>query len=502
MTGIALAVYLATLAPDLTFMHWSSDGGDLLGAARTLGVPHPPGFPSYTLLAWLATRVPIGSIAYRGNLLSAMSAACAIGLLFMAFHSSLPRDRLRWLPALVGALTLGFAPLVWSQAVVTEVYAPALCFIALALFLALRWRSGGPDTLLWLAALVLGLGMGIHLTLVFTIPPAAILLWPQRRRWWQVRTALPVISLFAIGLAIYAYLPLAASRHPPVNWGAPDSWERFLWMISAKLYQPMVLGIPPSDIALRLYKGGEVVLAQFGWHGWGLAFVGLLVTSKRDRALGIGSALWLATVAAFASLYNSSDSIVYVLPALVAPALWLCEGTSNLLKLVNRLPRRAATSLSMLLLLLPAASLARHWTEVDLSRDRSGKEYVDRLLAEIGTDGIALVQGDRPTFALWYALYAEQQRPDIVVVNTSLLGFDWYREQMHWTYPQLVVPEPASPQDSIHELVREMVILNYLNRPVYALDPSDEWRTWFDIAETGDALVYRIQVQTKWEQAQ
>ncbi|MBW2474999.1 MAG: DUF2723 domain-containing protein, partial [Deltaproteobacteria bacterium] len=45
-----------------------------------LGVPHPPGYPTYTLLGWLFTRLPFGSIAWRVNLLSSVSTAAAAAL--------------------------------------------------------------------------------------------------------------------------------------------------------------------------------------------------------------------------------------------------------------------------------------------------------------------------------------------------------------------------------------------------------------------------------------
>ena len=81
VAAAALAVYVATLAPGLTFEHHGTDGGDLIAAARTLGVPHPTGYTTYTLLAWLFSQLPVGVIAYRVNLLSAVCAAGAVGLL-------------------------------------------------------------------------------------------------------------------------------------------------------------------------------------------------------------------------------------------------------------------------------------------------------------------------------------------------------------------------------------------------------------------------------------
>jgi hypothetical protein len=69
----ALGVYGWTVAPTVTLV----DSGELITAARTLGVAHPPGFPLYVLLAHLASIVPIGSIAARVNFASALFGACA-----------------------------------------------------------------------------------------------------------------------------------------------------------------------------------------------------------------------------------------------------------------------------------------------------------------------------------------------------------------------------------------------------------------------------------------
>ena len=69
--AVSLALYLATIAPTLTWGKDSVgvDGGELLAAASTLGIPHPPGYPTYKLLLKLfASIVPVGDFAFRGNL--------------------------------------------------------------------------------------------------------------------------------------------------------------------------------------------------------------------------------------------------------------------------------------------------------------------------------------------------------------------------------------------------------------------------------------------------
>ena len=233
MAAVAFAVYLTTLAPGLTHENYGADGGDLIAAARTLGVPHPPGYPTYTLLAWLFSHLPVGILAYRVNLLSAVSAALAVALLYLTSQLLQPPDEHPvWIPAAT-SLVFAFSPLLWSQAVITEVYALHTLFASLLLWLLVRWRTGARDPLIWLAAFTLGLGLGNHLTIIFVAPAALVLLWSERQRWFRVRVLLPAILAFILGLSIYVYLPLAAAQRPPVNWGNPQTWRGFLWTVTA-----------------------------------------------------------------------------------------------------------------------------------------------------------------------------------------------------------------------------------------------------------------------------
>ena len=69
--AITLTLYIMTLCPTVSLV----DSGELILVCKTLGIAHSPGFPLYTLLGHLFTYIPIGSIAYRVNLMSAVFAA-------------------------------------------------------------------------------------------------------------------------------------------------------------------------------------------------------------------------------------------------------------------------------------------------------------------------------------------------------------------------------------------------------------------------------------------
>src|SRR5580765_5702069 len=59
-TVVVFAGYYYTLAPDLTL----EDSGELAVGSFYAGIPHPPGYPVWTIYTWLWTLLPIGNVAW------------------------------------------------------------------------------------------------------------------------------------------------------------------------------------------------------------------------------------------------------------------------------------------------------------------------------------------------------------------------------------------------------------------------------------------------------
>jgi hypothetical protein len=494
--AVALAIYVMTLAPGLTFANYGTDGGDLIAAARTLGIPHPSGYPTYTLLAWLFTLLPVGVIAYRVNLLSAVCASAAVALFFLTARHQFSTDEHPLLIPLAASFSLAFSTLHWSQAVISEVYALLMLSAALLLWLLVRWRDGGGEWPLWLAALGLGLGLGNHLTLIFIAPAALVFLWPERSRWLRLRTLAPAAGLFLVGLSVYAYLPLAARHRPPINWGNPQTWRGFLWVVTGKQYQVFAFGLSPEEIPGRIFTWAQLLGDQFGWWGLAIALVGAWGWWVRDRRFALFALAWMLLVGLYAFFYDTGDAHMYLLPTVLLMASCWGEGIRRLLGWAYDLRpqwRRAALAL---VILLPLGSLALHWQAVEPDDDWQVHAYTTQVLEEVEPGGLIVVRGDGPTFALWYGLYAEEQRPDVAVVNGPLLAFLWYRDQIRHLYPQLVLNEPGSGEVTIDDLVQDLIASNIEHRPVYALDPKEQWEEWFEFVKEEDGSVYQVRLRS------
>src|SRR5438128_6591606 len=74
-----LVVYLATVSPTVNFI----DSGELITAVHEPGIVHPPGYPLYTLLGYVASHLPVGEVAWRVNLFSAFWGAMAVGAMYV-----------------------------------------------------------------------------------------------------------------------------------------------------------------------------------------------------------------------------------------------------------------------------------------------------------------------------------------------------------------------------------------------------------------------------------
>jgi len=465
--GLALALYARTLAPGLTWAHNGADGGDLLTAALTRGVPHPSGYPAYQLLLTSALKLAPGEPARVGNFLSAISAALAVALLTDLARRTLAEQRWRNVAALAAGLVFATSPGLWSQAIITEVYAPNALAAVLLLWLMWRWREAaiaGRRAWPWLtsAGLVLGLGLGNHLTLALMLPGFIVWMWPLRRAIlrqgsWQTRV-LPLVSL-ALGLATYAYLPWAASRVPPINWGDPSTPEGFAWLVSGAIYRDLILGLPLVHLPGRLAAWGGEAARQLGGGVWGalIALLGLWRLEQIDRVWWWTTLFIALAYMAYAVGYNSADSSVYLIPVWAVACLWFAYGVAWIAQRLAawRGQRWAVASLIVLALGLPLIATVRHWPQMDLSRDRTAQDFVEAALAAAAPNAVILVGGDEPTFALWYARYGLQQRPDLTPVNVHLYDFPWYQASLLRHHPVLVAVAPEGTLPPLEDFVAE-----------------------------------------------
>lgn len=214
--------YSFTIAPDLTWAHFSADGGDLIAATATGGVPHPSGYPLYLMLARTFQFIPVGTLAFRTNLFSAVCTVLASLILYkFLVHHLQGRPGANFI-SFVATLAYGLAPFVWGQALVTEVYAlHGLLMIACVYVLSVEKLKMSE----WTRGFIFGIAASNHLSSVLMFP--LILLSFEGRLFVSARIFTKRCLGILSGLSLYLLLPLGASFDPPVNWGDASTVEGF-----------------------------------------------------------------------------------------------------------------------------------------------------------------------------------------------------------------------------------------------------------------------------------
>lgn len=467
--GLALLAYLPTLAPTITWRHGGADSGELAAAVATLGIPHPPGYPAYVLVGRAWTFLPLGEeLAYRLNSFSAVGAALAAALTTLTIWQlgrSLSGWPL-WIGAMFGGLSLALAPLTWSQAIITEVYAPGLaCFSLLTLGMA-RWHLRPHSKLLAAMGLLLGLGLGLLPQLILILPGIIGLLYIKTEKDYTIKNrAALFLGAMGLGLAIFLYLPVRALAWPFINWGNPSSPGRLWAMVSAAQYHQYFGLIGPGAWPERLIAGLVQLGQQVSWSGAALAGLGGYSLARQNRAI-LGYLLSvIGLTVLFRAVYPVAGNIAYLLPALAGLALLSGLGAAHLLHYSR--PHIGQLGMGLLGLGLLLALGVRAYIiapQLDLSQERSAELFGQETLAQLPPEAVLLSHRDETTFALWYQ-QAVGRRPDVAVVDIRLLPYAWYWDHLAHHYPDIDPShiETAALERPVYELVgppgRETVAL-------------------------------------------
>ena len=440
------ALYLRTLAPGLTWAYDGADGGDLLAALATGGVPHPGGYPTYLLFASLLTKLPLGSLALRGNLFSCLCMLLAILVLYKLILEMTSSTYV----ASLSALLFGCFPLVWSQALITEVYALQTLLSLFVLFFMLPERNSPWQG--FAGGLFLGLAIGNHMTALFLLPFLLLMnvrkTVPNSRAYLKFYFRLLAARLpgLLLGLGTFLIIPLRARNQAPVNWGNPVNWNGFWWLTSGAMYHGRLSVFSVGYLLTSLRLWSQFLLDQMSIIGLSIAVVYIVVFFRPIR-LHIATLYLMLVYSLFAILYFSPDSYIYLILPLSAFAVWIALGCEYLLR---KLPPGAKTIRILFISASFALIVARTiWAfpEIDISTDHAAEQYAQTVLESLPERAIVIAYGDEALFSLWYFHYALDQRSDVAVISDALLVQPWYHTVLKGTYPGLNVPDSPWSQD-------------------------------------------------------
>jgi hypothetical protein len=459
-----LAFYLPTLAPGPTF----TDGPEITVAVDRLGVIHPTGYPIFTVLAHVFTRlfaVPLPVIVKIEifNALSAVGAAlCSaratrellLGLRAREWgsitESKSPQARRRRarrarrgvLPeserraarfgGTLAGLALGLSPMLWAQVCIPEVYPFTRCWSrrrcrngcasrsrgvrSTSCSRRCRWAWVSRTTSRWSTCCPRR-----RSTCSCASPASSRPGSPTRSCDAQgspkprssndssseAAWGFPLACLAgAIPIASYAYLLWANANTDGMPWGNVDDWSKVWDHMTGKQYQRFIEARELSSYWRRIAKTPGQFDQQFLLHGAVLFFVGLTVLARRARAFGSFALVYLLLNVGHALHYAVGDYANYFLPAVVTSALLIGVGAHRIhvAALARPEPSRHRVALAGLVVVFAATGSTLAYHALHTKR-------LGRWFAPSVPLGLAVALGLAAIGVLFFALWLRFGRP-------------------------------------------------------------------------------------------
>ena len=306
--------------------------------ASTLGYAHPTGYPVYLLAAHLATWLPVGDVAYRVNLCSAICAAIAVGLLY-ALARILIRDR--W-SAIAAAVALAVSPTFWSLAIIARVYSMGLMLMVAVLLCLVLWQQRRHAGWLFTAACLGGVSVGVHSTQSLMAPAALWLIIRAPQRWSRKWPAAIFGALAGIALTLAAFwvIDRADGRTSyfrtvispsQSQWNLSEAQLDWFWgRVGLCLRPPQFTGLvarkPLAESGAKLAWYCANLPHEFPWPWLAMAVIGVFELGRRNREITLLLLLTFLMHLGFDLVYDMGGVYVLYLATYVPIAIFGAAG--------------------------------------------------------------------------------------------------------------------------------------------------------------------------------
>jgi hypothetical protein len=460
---------------------YGGDSGDFLSAAAVWGIPHPPGYPLYSFLAAsLHNLFTFTTPAWRVAFLSTIPATLGIYFLYKALKLMFS-TKIGIIVSLFLAVTYPF----WLYSELTEVFSLNNFFIIFLTYLIVKAVKKNTINLS-LFFLVLGLSFSHHHTVLFLMP-AVFYIFKTQKIFRKIR--LSNFLFFFLGLLPHLYLPLAALKNPPVNWGNPVNFKNFFDLILRRAYGTF----QANQGILRDFKGRffnilaffRFLLEDFSFLGIVLIFLGLTafltIKNKKDKDLFFYFLIALLSYVFFifyAAFNIFGDFTVATFERfLIVPYIFfsifvaygidfVIKKIKNLSSIRNKYLIIAIFSLS-LFLLFPVFQFIKNYRKIYiLKNDFTAERFAKDILDSIFNRGVIFTRTDTSHFNTQYVYYSlGYKNNEVKYINVFMLPADYYQSFLKNEYTSLAI----NPQNL--ENYDENVFLqdNYAQTPIYTI---------------------------------
>jgi len=436
---VSFFFYLKTVAPTVTF----SDSGEFITCAATLGITHPTGYPTWTMLGHLLAYLPLSNIAMRINLLSSIFGALTI----MMVYFILIKLRCQIAVALSTSLIFAFSYTLWKICIVVEVYSLYAFFSSTTILGLLAWKGQKKDSLLYLSAFVYGLGLTNHLLIVLLGPAILYFLWITDRKILLLekpKVLSKMILFLFLGLIPYLYLPIRGFQAPLIDWGNPVTFKSFFKLITGSIYKETMFAADLPQLLNTIRHHLWLLTQQFTPYFGILSLLGIFILYKKSLKLLLFLGLIFFVNTSYSLgfqkvIFGLIDHESYHMPSYIVLTILMGFGIGSTIEYFLMRFKQAKPFLPWIISLFPIITCASHYYQSDMSRYYFAQDYGKNILNQLPQNSILFNQVDYNVFPLWYLQYVEQQRMDVPVFTVLFLTRDWFVERLLKFYPEIKI---------------------------------------------------------------
>ena len=405
------SIYVITACPVV----FAGDSGELITAAFTLGVAHPPGYPLFCLLGKVFSYLPFSTVAFRVNLVAGFFAALSVYLLYLLIRKLISGNAGVFL-AFCSALLLAFSAIFWEQALFAKGALYTLnAFLIIAIYYLL---------LLEAAPILIGVFAGLalanhHTSLIFIGMAFLYLLFTRKERAKSlIRFS---ISLAITTVALYLYLPISAASKPAINWGDPKDLSSALFHIFRVQYGDLKMPLTLAIYLKKVLVYGKLVFMQFNFISL-FAVFGIIHLFKSNKKYA-----WLLILSFivffFPLRYNIEHNLtvhvlymnrVFLIPLFFISAIWVAGGFAFFFE---KFPRIKV--LFFIPVLLPFLLLGFNYGKTDRSKSFLDYDYGVGTFRSVEKNSILFTSGDHSSFIAVYLKVVEKARADITCYDDT-----------------------------------------------------------------------------------
>jgi tetratricopeptide (TPR) repeat protein len=448
----SFCVYLLTLSRTV---YWE-DVGEFITVASTLGISHPSGYPTYTLLGHFFSYLPF-SEAFNINLMSAIFASLTVGLIYLVSYHFTKKH----FPSICASLISAFSYTFWKQATFAEVYTLHLFFFVLGLFLLLIWEKRNEDKYLYGFCFIFGLSLTNHITSILFLPAFLYLIFKNKKP--SNKNYIYGTVCFILGLLSYLYLFIRARMDPIWNWGEISNLQDLVYHISGREFFNLTkmtgffesFSLFFSNLFINYFWVTIIFLI--------IGFVGLIVEKKKKLLYFL--LLLISPLLIYVLYYDPGAMATHFLPIYIIFAIPMAYSFCFISKKFVTKPIFNKLLIGMFIVLV-CLQLFVHYDHNNLRKDYSAYEYWDNILGVVEEDSIILGAGTDDEFISLYMQEIEKISPGVEVITVESLTKDWRVKKINEELgTELNV---AKTREEAYDLFGEIIDEFIDRRPVYA----------------------------------